>query len=368
MNSRERIKRLLAFQEPDRIGKQDAFWEDTLSSWYEQGMPAGVDPGDYFGFDFDNLFIDASLRLPERLIEDTAAYTVREDKHGFVAKQWKGKAGALGYEAHRINNRADWERLKGNLAVDYGGASRLHTASYFTPFVQWPSWKEAAASFRAVQQRKKFTLVHVYGPHEANWRKHGFEQTLMDMVLDPGLMADMSRVHVDLIIATLEKAREHGVVPDGLFIAEDLGVNTGPMFSMSAYDQILFPEHRRLGDYLQSAGIAYFMHTDGDVRQFIPRLIDAGVQVLQPLEARAHLDVRELKAQYGRNLTFMGNIAVEAMAASEAELAHEIQDKLAVAMQDGGYIYHSDHSVPSSVSLERYQLVMALLDKYGCYS
>ncbi|MFC1959779.1 uroporphyrinogen decarboxylase family protein [Chloroflexota bacterium] len=368
MDSRERIKRLLAFQEPDRIGKQDGFWEDTLSSWHAQGMPADVAPGDYFDFDFDNLFIDASLRLPERLIEDTDEYTVRADKHGFVAKQWKGKAGALGYEAHSINDRADWERLKGNLAVDYGGASRLYTESYFTPFVGWPTWEAMGASFQALQQRQKFTLVHVYGPHEANWRKHGFEQTLMNMVLDPGLMADMSRVHVDLIIATLEKGRENGIVPDGLFMAEDLGVNTGPMFSLAAYEQILFPEHRRLGDYLQSAGIAYFIHTDGDVRRFIPHLIDAGVQVLQPMEARAHLDVRELKAQYGRDLAFMGNIAVEAMTASEAELEREIRDKLAVAMQNGGYIYHSDHSVPSSVSLKRYQTVMALLDKYGQYT
>jgi len=37
--------------------------------------------------------MDASLRLPERLVEDTTTYTVREDKHGFVGKQWKDHTG-----------------------------------------------------------------------------------------------------------------------------------------------------------------------------------------------------------------------------------------------------------------------------------
>lgn len=367
LTSRERVQKLLAFEEPDHIAKQDAYWEDTLIRWHSEGLPHDADPKEYFNLDFDNLYIDASLRLPEKLVEDTDEYTIREDKHGFVAKQWKGKSGALGYLEHTIQNRADWEKYKHRLDVDFGGTSRINRVSYFEPFVQYPTWIEMEGIFQEVRQQERYIIMHVYGPHEANWRRHGFEQTLMDMALDPGFIADMSMTHADLVIDTLKRAESYGIKPDGLFFAEDLGINTGPMFSPKAYDKTLFESHRRIGDYLHANGITYFMHTDGDMRRFIPRLIEAGVQVLQPLEAKAGLDVRKLKGEYGRSLTFMGNIDVQKMAGTKAEIEEEVHSKLAIAMEDGGYIYHSDHSVPPSVSFENYNYVMEMIEKYGAY-
>jgi uroporphyrinogen decarboxylase len=169
------------------------------------------------------------------------------------------------------------------------------------------------------------------------------------------------------VIATLERAREEQIVPDGLFMVDDLGMNTGLMFSPRTYDRVVHPAHKRLGDYLHSHAIAYFMHTDGDIRTVIPRLIEAGVQVLQPLEAKSCMDVRTLKAEYGRDLVFFGNIDVRKMSASKAELEEEVRSKLDVVMRGGGYIYHSDHSVPPTVSFENYLFLMELLDRYGCY-
>lgn len=368
ITSRQRIKKLLSFKEPDQIGLADSFWEDTLAKWIEEGMPADANPGDYFGFDFDWIYLDASLRLPEKLLEDTDEYTIREDKHGFIAKQWKGKAGALGYLEHQVKTLDDWEAIKGHLTVDFGGTSRINDISYFEPFVTWPTWEEMGAKFQQIHSRGRFVLLMVYGPHEANWRKHGFQETLMDMVRDPGLLTDMSQVHTDLLIATLDRAQENGIKPDGILMAEDLGVNNGPMFSPKAYKQVLFSAHRHFGDYLHKHGITYFIHSDGDIRKLIPHLIDAGVQVLQPLEARAGLDVRQLKQEYGKDLAFMGNISVEKMVASPTELEEEVRTKLEVAMPGGGYIYHSDHSVPSSVSFRDYLYLLELLQKYGAYT
>ena len=367
MNSCERIKKLLTFQQPDRIGKTDAFWEDTLPRWRTEGLPSDVDIKDYFGFDIEPIFLDASLRMPEQLLEEADEYTIRKDKLGYTAKQWKGKAGALGYLDHVIKSREDWERLKGRLTVDFGGTSRIHTTSYFEPFITYLSWAEMGSMFNQARTTERYILLHVYGPWEATWRKHGFDTALMNIALEPELIADMCEVHVDLVIETLERARAEGIVPDGLFLVEDLGMNTGLLFSPRAYDRVVYPAHKRLGDYLHQRGITYFIHSDGDIRSLIPRLIQAGIQVLQPMEAKSHLDVRELKAEYGRDLVFFGNIDVRKMSASKAELEDELRSKLEVAMRGGGYIYHSDHSVPPTVSFENYLFLMQLLDRYGHY-
>lgn len=367
LTSRERIRKLVGFQEPDRIGKFDAFWEDTLARWHREGLPSDTSVVNYFDFDILPIFLDASLRLPENLLEETDEYTIREDKLGYTAKQWKGKAGALGYLSHVINSQEDWDRHRHRLSVDFGGTSRIHTVSYFEPFVQYPTWEEMGDSFGHLLTQNRYILLHVYGPFEATWRKHGFENSLMNMVLEPDLIRSMCEAHVDLIIGTLDRAREYGIVPDGLFLVEDLGMNTGPLFSPAAYDQVLFPTHKRLGDYLHRHGITFFMHSDGDIRRVIPRLIAAGLQVLQPLEAKSNLDVRLLKQEYGKDLAFFGNIDVRRMSGTPTELEEEVRSKLEVAMRGGGYIYHSDHSVPPTVSFQNYTYLMKLLERYGVY-
>lgn len=365
--SRERIRRLVRHRETDRIGLWDAYWDDTLVRWRGEGLPADTAPQALLGFDFEPLYLDASLRLPERLIEDTAEHTVRADKHGFVAKQWKTHTGALGYLSHAVNSRTDWERLRPQLAVDFGGTARIGPASYFTPFTAFPTWPEMAAQFRDLRAKGKYLLLYVYGPYEATWRKHGFEASLESLLLEPELMADMFEAHTDLVIATLARAATFGIVPDGLILVEDLAVSTGPMFAPRLYRELLQPCHRRLGDQLHRAGIDYFIHTDGDVRPLIPQLIGSGIQVLQPMEAKAGLDVRRLKAEYGRDLAFMGNIDATQLDGDPAAIEAEIRDKILCARAGGGYIYHSDHSIPPTVSWERYQWVIGCVRKYAGY-
>jgi uroporphyrinogen decarboxylase len=368
MQGRERIQALLAHTEPDRIGVWDAYWEDTILNWEQQGLPRGVSPTTYFNMDFENLYLDASLRLPERLLEDHPEYTLREDKHGFVAKQWKNRSGALGYLKHTVQTEQDWADLRRRLDIDFGGTARIGPASYFTPFTPFPTWEQLQVQFAAMRQRGKYVLLHVYGPIEATWRKHGFEETLSDLALNPNWMRDMFEAHIDLIIGTLQTAQTYGIIPDGLFVVDDRGIGTGPMFSPRAHRTLVMPCDQRLADYLRSAGITFFMHSDGDIRRFLPDMIGAGLQVLQPMEAKAGMDVRLLKQEYGRDLSFMGNIDATQMSGDLETLEAEIRDKITAARVDGGYIYHSDHSVPPSVDWARYQWIVERVIHYGTYA
>ena len=80
------------------------------------------------------------------------------------------------------------------------------------------------------------------------------------------------------------------------------------------------------------------------------------------------MDVRELKAEFGDRMAFMGGIDVRLMSdPNPALIEAEIASKFEVAKKGGGYIYHSDHSIPNTVSFAQYQHVLALVRKYAGY-
>jgi uroporphyrinogen decarboxylase len=95
--------------------------------------------------------------------------------------------------------------------------------------------------------------------------------------------------------------------------------------------------------------------------------IEAGFACLQPLETKSGMNLLELKRQYGRALTLMGGIDVRKMALGGKALEKEVVEKISFAKQGGGYIYHSDHSVPDDVSFTNYSRVIALVRDCGRY-
>ena len=165
-----------------------------------------------------------------------------------------------------------------------------------------------------------------------------------------------------------ETMTDGGFVFDGAFILCDLGYRNGLLFSPHHYDEQLRPTFRRLVDYFHGEGLPVILHSCGCVRELIPRFIEDGLDCLQPLEQKAGMDLPELKQAFGAELAFMGGIDVRAMAAPDpAVIEEEVRAKIPVAMAGGGYIYHSDHSVPHNVGLSRYQHVLELVGEYGQY-
>jgi uroporphyrinogen decarboxylase len=110
------------------------------------------------------------------------------------------------------------------------------------------------------------------------------------------------------------------------------------------------------------------LHTDGNVAPLIPHFLDAGFVALHPLEAKAGLDVRSLKREYGSRLVLFGNIDVRAMAHPDPAVLEEIRGKVTAAKEGGGYIYHSDHSVPNDVSFVSYCRAVEWVKQYGSYA
>jgi len=365
MTSRERVLCAIHHTKPDRIPIAESFWEDTLTRWRNEGLPENITPSEYFDFDIIEMGIDASPRFKAYLIDENEEFMTLQDRFGYVAKKHKGISRTLDYLSYPAPDRASWEKVKPMFVVKDDERSRIDTVAFPFRLEPEPTWQVAREKFRALREKGKYILASMYGPHEAVWRLHGFTETLMDLVIDPGLITDIAATYVDFLIQVIGKCLEEGICFDGFFCVEDIASTRGMLFSPGHWRSIYKPPLKKLGDFLHENGIGFWMHSCGNGEAVFEDLIECGVKVINPLEAKSGLDIRVLKDKYGGRLAFYGNIDVIAMAKSESAIEQEIRGKLASFRNIGGYIFHSDHSIPPEISFERYSYIMKLARQHG---
>ena len=261
-----------------------------------------------------------------------------------------GHAGASGV---RLHLRADWETTYKPLLLKAG--VRLDV-------------EDIVRRARQADERGQWTFLAGIEGFEATRALLGDEISLMAMCEDPDWLRDVADTVVDLSIQGYQRILDAGVRPDGLWTYGDMAYNHATMCSPAMYKELLWPGHKRLADFAHRNGMKFIFHTDGDVNGVLDLYLAAGFDCLQPLEAKANMDIRNLCPRYGDRLTFFGNIDVMVMAANDRErLEHEVRTKLAAGMATKRYIYHSDHSVPPGCDFATWKFVIELLDRYGWY-
>jgi len=364
MTSRERIRAALNFETPDRLPCNESPWEDTVEAWRQQGLPAEVSLADYFGFDIQTMSLDVSPRFEQRLLRREGEYIVYTDRQGYTVRKLDGKCGTMEFLEHRTADRPAWEAHRHRWRLEDGptAPARIDEASYFARFSPYPSWDEAQRQYDRLRGQDRYLLFVAYGPWEATWRHRGFANLLMDLATDPDWVFEMAETHQELVMAVLQRCLELGMRPDGFYMVEDLGCERGLLMSPASWRRTLKPSVCRLGEFLARHGLDFWMHCCGNPSALFDDLIACGVRVMQPLQVSAGLDAPDLRQHYGRDLVLYGNIDVKKMLGPRGALEAEIRRK-AVLAREGGYIFHSDHSVPPQVGLELYEWILATARK-----
>ncbi|MBN1589068.1 MAG: hypothetical protein JW888_06105 [Pirellulales bacterium] len=355
MTHRQRIQAALHFERPDRLPCHESFWDGTIEKWREEGMPPGVAPEDYFDFDLCTMSLDASPRFAQEILERRDGMITFRDRFGYTLTKRDGISSSMKFSDHVTVDEAAWARIKPrfSLVTSADEPARIDEASYFAHFDPYPTWDEAAAKYARLRATQRYMLFQFYGPWEATWRHRSMEKLLMDLALNPDWVRDMAQTYARLVIDVLNHCLKLGMKPDGVFLIEDLGSTRSMLFSPTSWKSVLKPACMELGRFLDEHGIHFWMHSCGAVQPVIDELIDCGLDVLNPLQADAGLDVNGLRGRYGHRLAMYGNIDVRKMIDSQSALEAELRRKVPVA-REGGYVFHSDHSVPPQVGFDRY--------------
>ena len=154
---------------------------------------------------------------------------------------------------------------------------------------------------------------------------------------------------------------------DGMVIWGDVAYRKTLFFSPDYWRKYFKPVAKAIIDVSHNHGLPVIYHGCGNVSSIFQDFIDLGVDAYNPLEAKAGLDVVELRRRYGHSIAFCGNMDVLLWAnGSQEEIKRSVLTKLNAA-KGGGYIFQSDHSVPSNISGNNYDYVVNLVREYGKY-
>jgi len=378
VDSRERVKRVLRFEEPDRVPIDDSPWVSAVDRWHREGLPVDVSPAEYFGYEIVRFGPDQSPLYGARTLREDEEYVIETTPYGGIARNRKDYASVPDVLEFPCKSRQDWDRIKERLVpskerVDWKGEwPRGFAFDERQQEIQISGRVERRLGLPGYQKAREAGKFILYFAHIGFGHIHqcyvGTEELLVAIAADPDWVVDMYETTADLVIGMYDIMIEGGFHFDGAFLACDLGFNHGLLFSPRHFEQQLQPTFARLFSFFHSKGIPVILHSDGRVLDLIPRFIDVGLDCLNPLEVKAGMDLINLKKEYGDKLAFMGGIDARAMADDDPKvIEEEIRTKLQVAKEGGGYIYHSDHSVPHNVSFEQYRRVIDLVLRYGVY-
>ncbi|MFV0466093.1 MAG: uroporphyrinogen decarboxylase family protein [Lachnospiraceae bacterium] len=195
---------------------------------------------------------------------------------------------------------------------------------------------------------------------------------LMDLYADE---ENVERLVNELMVrhlSTLEKVCESvGDVVDILRFGDDLGMDTGMFMSREKYQKLFKPYHSQLNEYVHKhSNMKTFLHSCGSIYPIIGDLIDAGYDVLNPVQTTAYqMDPATLKKEFGQHITFWGG-GCNTRSILNRSTPEEVYDysrrMIDIFSTGGGFVFNTEHNIMPDVPAENIvAMYQALNDARG---
>lgn len=315
-------------------------------------MPEGVSFVDYFGLDHIGFIgADNSPQYEVKTIKDTEDHIIFTTQWGVTARNWKHAASTPEFLNFTIVDRESWNAAKTRITPTKDRVDWKYLTANYPNWVKSGYWIQAGLWFG-------FDVTHAWAV--------GTERLLCALAEDPEWCKDIFSHELETNLALFDMIWDAGYHFDCVSWPDDMGYKGHQFFSLPMYREVIKPFHQRAIDWAHQKGIKAYLHSCGDVNPFVPELVAMGLDALNPLEVKAGMNPIQLKQNYGDKLVFQGGINAILWDKPE-EIKAEMERVVPVMKQHGGYIFSSDHSVPSSVSLEDFRQIVSLAKQLGSY-
>ncbi len=242
--------------------------------------------------------------------------------------------------------------------------------SYLWPKPEWFDYRSLPERLAPWADRSIIATGASVWQHASYVR--GLDTLMIDMAVEPALaryvLDRFSEFYLEFFRRILESA---GDLIDCCALADDLGMQTSLMISPQMFEDFVADRIRDFADLVHSYKCKLIFHCDGNIRSIIPRLIDLGVDVLDPLQPEAEgMDPAVIKREFGRELVLRGGISTQQTLSrgTEAEVVDEVRRTIETLGEGGGYICSPGHPVlQSDIPVRNIIAMHETAHEYGVY-
>lgn len=231
-------------------------------------------------------------------------------------------------------------------------------------------WRYEEARSLIQQYREDYWIVG-YIPatiFECSWYLRGMDLLLEDMIINKSVAGVIMDKTMQYSLVAGKKLIELGV--DMIWTGDDVGMQTGMMFSPSLWREFLKPRYAFLYQEFRKANsdikIAY--HSDGDCTAIIPEMIEMGLDVLNPIQPKC-IDPAKMKCLYGDRLSFFGTVDTQETFpfGSTGDVKKEVRERIQTVGESGGLILAPTHNIQVDVKTENILAFYEAVREYGAY-
>jgi len=206
---------------------------------------------------------------------------------------------------------------------------------------------------------------------ELGYMLRGFTRMLLDLKRNP-----------EFVSALLSKLLEINVAATGRFLeaagryiqvfraGDDLATQTGPIMSAQIFRAVLKPVYKKYLDFVKSKTNAkIFFHSCGNVVDLIDDLVEAGVEIINPVQVTAMGDTAALKARFGDRVVFWGGIDTQHVMphGSVNEVEEEVRRRIHDLGPNGGFVLAAVHNIQPDVPPQNIIAMADAARKSGTY-
>lgn len=338
LSRRERVRRCLARQPIDRFPCHTSMTAATAGRLARILCVAPCD-------------LDA--RLDNHLLRVDLDSAVRAHRDGDLAFDWWGAGFDSRKEGYLVSvhplSRATAER---------------DLESYPWPDPEAPGLLDEARVAIADDTAGRFAVPNFgFALFERAWSLRGIENFYIDLAEEDGFAEALLERITDIQVALARRFVSIGV--DGGYFGDDLGAQKGLLFSPATWRKLFKPRLARMFAVFREAGLPVIMHSDGDIEELLPDLVDIGLSCLNPVQPEVW-DHAGLKRRFGNDLAFFGGLSTQETMphGSPEEVVAESRRCLSTLGADGtGLLFGPSHRMMSDIPEENLRALADFLDE-----
>ena len=344
MNSRDRVFSALRRQVPDRV--------PMLEFSIDQRVISAICPEcDYFDF-VEKYGLDA-VRVGQQYPDFKDSCRVIDAEKNIIVDKWG------------ITRQYSGEILW--FAIDAPIKSEKDLASYVPPD---PEADGVLGRLPQIVNRFKGKKAIIYALNDSFLipsELRGLENLFMDYIENPAFAHKIIDMCVEYSIIEVRRAIKAGA--EIIMLRDDYAYKNGLMMSPAHFDEFILPGLSRIVRAIKEAGAFAVKHCDGNIWSILDKIVDTGVDAINPLEPVAGMEIEEVKKKYGEKVCIIGNIDCGDLLChgNPEEVEAEVIRCIRAAAPGGGYILSSSNSISSAADPRNFLAMIEAGRKYGSY-